>query len=335
MGYAFVSRILPGRVREGYKNLLSYTGISMHPERFIGFMFLFGFGVAFAIAFDAMMLLGFTTHTTLIIFALTYVVFEILVYMWVWFSAESKGRFVDGILPDALQLMSMNIRAGMTPDRALLLSARPEFGAFEQEISRAGKEILAGKDVGTALTGISKRIKSRLVDRTVNLIVEGMKSGGELADLLEQTASDIQSSKLVEKEVRANVLMYVIFIFFAAGIGAPLVFGISTHLVETLTEHMGRYQTAEFATAPAAAGVTPFGSFEAFQGIAKITVDPNFLIMYAAICLTVTSIFGGLIIGLIKDGKEKQGVKYIPALLAISLVLFLVTRIIISSIFAF
>lgn len=334
MGYAFISRILPRKMREGYESLLSYTGISTHPEKFIGFMFIFGFGIAFAVAFDAMMLMGLTVNTTLMIFALTYVIFEVLVYMWVWFSAESKGKFVDGILPDALQLMSMNIRAGMTPDRALLLSARPEFGAFEQEISRAGKEILAGKDVGTALTGISKRIKSRLVDRTMNLVVEGMKSGGELADLLEQTASDIQSSKLVEKEVRANVLMYVIFIFFAAGIGAPLVFGISTHLVETLTEQMGKYQTAEFTVAPTA-GVTPFGSFEAFQGVAKISVDPNFLIMYASLCLIVTSIFGGLIIGLIKDGKEKQGVKYIPPLLAMSLILFFATRMIIASIFAF
>lgn len=333
MSYAFVSKILPGRMRKGYENLLGYTGIRIRPERFIGFMFLFGFGIAFAVAFDAMILLSLTIHTSVIIFALTYVVFEIFAYMWVWFSAESKGKFVDGILPDALQLMAMNIKAGLTPDRALLLSARPEFGAFEQEIRKAGKEIIAGKDVGTALLGIPKKIKSRLVDRTMNLIVEGMKSGGELADLLEQTATDIQSTKLVEKEVKANVLMYVIFIFFAAGIGAPLVFGISTHLVEVLTEQMGQFQAIEIGEVPP--GVTPFGSFEAFTGITQTTINPDFLIIYATLCLIVTSIFGGLIIGLIKDGKEKEGAKYIPLLLAVSLILFFVTRTIIASVFAF
>ena len=73
--------------------------------------------------------------------------------MMLWFRVESRSKEVENILPDALQIMAMNIRAGLTTERALILTARPEFGIFEKELKRAGKEILAGKDLKESMTG--------------------------------------------------------------------------------------------------------------------------------------------------------------------------------------
>jgi hypothetical protein len=333
MSFAFASRLLPGRAREGYRKLLVYSSFTARPEKYMGFALLSGFVIAFAVSLSAALLLKLSIHMSLLAFPVSYLVFELCAYMLVWFSAESKGKATESVLPDALQLMSMNIRAGMTTDRAILLSARPEFGPLEQELRAAGKEILAGKDIGKALLEIPGRVKSDIVESTVKLIVEGIGSGGEIAKLLEQTASDIQKTKLLEKEVRANVLMYVMFIFFAAGIGAPLVFGISTHLVDTLTEQMSQFRFAEIGEARP--GVSPFGSFKSFTSITNISINPDFLIMYAVLCLAVTSIFGGIIIGLIKDGKEKEGAKYIPILLLLSIAIFFATRMLIASMLSF
>lgn len=329
MSYAFVARVLPRGVREGYKSLVQYSGIKMQAERLIGFIVLFGFGIAFAVAFDLMVLFGLDSLLTLAVFAAAYVVLEIGVYMWLWFQAESKAKFVDGILPDALQIMAMNIRSGLTTDRALMLSARPEFGPLEEEIRRAGKDIMAGEDIRSALLRIPKRIKSKILGSTINLLVDSLKSGGDIADLLEQTSADIESTKLINREVTANVLMYVIFIFFAAGVGAPLIFGISTHLVGIMAAQMSKFAAVDLSQF---GGMGGFGAFS-FSGTSNISVSIDFLILYAVISLAVTSFFGGLIIGLIKDGKEKEGFKYVPLLLCISLVLFFVTRMVATSIF--
>ena len=111
--------------------------------------------------------------------------------------------------------MASNLKSGLTVDRALLMSARPEFGPFEEELNIVGKEITIGKELDVALTNMTKRIKSDKLEKTIALIVSGLRSGGRLSSLLEQTAENLRRQKLVEDKVRSNVLMYLIFIFVA------------------------------------------------------------------------------------------------------------------------
>ena len=82
--------------------------------------------------------------------------------------------------------------------------------------------------------------------------------------------------------------------------------------------------------------VSPFGGIATSSSIANITtvsIDPEFLILYALISLAVTSFFGGLVIGVIKDGSEKQGIRYVPILMALSIALFYSTRFIAAAMF--
>ncbi len=317
--YGYVSKILPGRARQNYEDLLGYIDARVDPAKFIGFIMVFGLGVAFAASFNALILFSVSADMFFLLFVSSYALFELAIYLWVSLAADSKGKFVENILPDALHLMSMNMKAGITTERALLMAARPEFGPLEKELSKAGKQVLSGKDIKYALLEIPRRIKSDVLERTIRLIVEGIESGGELSDLLEQTAEDVQNTKLVKSEVQANVLMYAIFIFFAAGIGAPLLFGISTFLVEVMSKQMSQFNLAETG----------------IQGIriAGLAVNPEFLRLFSFASLAVTSFFGGLVIGIIKKGREKDGVKYIPVLILLSYSVFIFVRSSVSGIF--
>jgi len=340
MSYVTIAKILPSRVRDGYRNLLAYSGVRVPGERFLGFTVIFGLLLAITISFSLMVFLELGSNIALSVFMLCYVIFEGGIYMWLWFRVESRRNFVERILPDALQIMSMNIRAGLTTERALILTARPEFGIFEKELKKAGKEIMAGKDLKESMLGISQRIKSRQLETTLKMIVDGIDSGGELASLLEQTSSDIQNTQLIEKEVRASVLMYVIFIFFAVGLGAPLIFGISTHLVQVLSDQMSQFEDVkipDYDELGSSGGMSPFGGFSttsSFQGITTVSIDPNFLVIYALISLVITSFFGGLVIGVIKEGSEKQGIRYVPILIGMSITVFYVTRFLAATLFA-
>lgn len=335
MSYMSIAKILPKRVRVGYNKLLVYSGVRVAGERFLGFSFIFGLALAATISYVLFVLMGIGMTMALIAFGLTYGIFEGGVYMRLWMRSDSRRSFVEGILPDALQIMAMNIRAGMTTDRAIILTARPEFGVFEEELKRAGKKMMSGASTRDAMLGITERIKSRQLETTIKLIIDGIESGGELASLLEQTASDIQNTKLMEKEVKANVLMYVIFIFFAVGIGAPLIFGISTHLVDVLTEQMSHFDTVKMPDyeSTQVKGIVPMGSFSGF-GISAVSIDPDFLVLYAIMSLLMTSFFGGLTLGVIKEGSEKNGVKYVPLLMAMSMGIFFATRILAEVMFA-
>jgi hypothetical protein len=56
----------------------------------------------------------------------------------------------------------------------------------------------------------------------MNLLIEGMRAGGEIGYLLNQISSNMQDMKLMKKEISSSVTTYVIFITAAAIVGAPL-----------------------------------------------------------------------------------------------------------------
>jgi flagellar protein FlaJ len=223
---------------------------------------------------------------------------------------------VDEVLPDALQLMSSNIRAGLTTDKALLMAARPEFGPLEYEIRRIGKETIAGKTLTEALQKMNDRIRSRNLERTVDLIIQSIKSGGKLADLLDQTATDLRDQQIVQKEISASVLMYVFFILIAIGIGAPALFSMSSFLVTLLTKNMEMISKDLPANMADVSRALPIS-------ITTVRIKPDFIRTYSLIALTASSFFGSIVVGLIMSGEEKQGLKYFPILLTIAISLFL------------
>ncbi|MBU0907056.1 MAG: hypothetical protein KKE05_02760, partial [Nanoarchaeota archaeon] len=58
---------------------------------------------------------------------------------------------MEEVFPDFISLMSSNLRAGMTVDRALVLSARKEFAPLDAEIMKVGKDILTAREINVAL----------------------------------------------------------------------------------------------------------------------------------------------------------------------------------------
>ena len=44
--YEFLSNFYPKKIKENYMKLLTYSKISFRPERFLGFVLFFGFGLA-------------------------------------------------------------------------------------------------------------------------------------------------------------------------------------------------------------------------------------------------------------------------------------------------
>ena len=65
-----------------------------------------------------------------------------------------------------------------------------------------------------------------------------------------------------------------------------------------------------------------------------IQVSQEFLIWFSVAAIVITTTFGGLLIGLIGSGKEKAGIKYIPVLMIISLIIFYITRLVVGGLFA-
>lgn len=316
--YRFFASLYPKKVRDNYKTLLKYSDIKIDTNSLIGFILFFGLGVSIALAFYFSILFQFSVIALFIILFFT---IQILVYMWISLKADAKGDAIEKVLPDALQLMSSNLRAGMTTDQALMLSSRPEFGPFQKEINTISKEITIGNSLEKALTNLTKRVKSEKLEKTVYLLVSGIKSGGELAELLSQISKNLRNQELIEEKIKSNVLMYVIFIFIAIGIGAPLLFGLSSFLIEVLIKNLAAIDIPDATSTGMTMPLT----------MTQITISSRFVIVFAIITLLSNSILGSFVIGLISKGRERYGLKLAPLLALISIGIFFIVRFVVKN----
>lgn len=318
--YTRIHRIAPKRYRKWIESYLKYSNIRITPEMYVGFSLLYGISLAFASIF--LVLFGILPRPYLLpLFFGVLVSFEAFMHGILIVISDTRAKIVEEILPDVLRLLAANLRSGLTIDKALLVSARPEFGPVERELKTASKETLSGVTIDNALMKISDTFNSKILVRAIELLAEGISRGGNLPALLENLSDDIRQMKTLKKEITALVTMYVIFIFFASGIGAPLLYAVSGYLVQTLGK-MGGGVKAQEALGMVGGSTLPITGFQ-------INIEPEFLDTYSLIAMAITSIFGGILIGLVQEGSERAGLKFIPILLLLSLGIYFASKILV------
>ena len=312
--YQIFTKLIPKKIIDNYTSLLKIYNLRINAATFIGFFLIFGFVLAIGISFN---LSAFLKWNLFMVFLISFFVFELIIYLFLYLNVESRTRFIEASLPDALHLMASNLRSGLTVDRAFLLAARDEFGPLSDEIRVVGKEITAGISINEALINMANKIKSEKVYKTLMLIVTGLRSGGSLAALLEQTSESLREQSFVEEKVRANVLMYIIFVVAAICFASPLLFGLSSFLVEILGKIIGDVEVPANIQVPI--------------NVTNVGISLDFVIFYAITFLVVNAIFAAMMIGLIYKDKELYGLKYAPILILVNIAVFFLVRIAVKS----
>ncbi len=307
--FRLITNWFPVWFRNKFNTIVTYSRIKVKKESFLGFLSVVS--IILSIILSLLLKLIFDTGLILVFLIILFVI-NISVYFVFILKADSVARFIENVLPDALQLMTSNLRAGLTTDKALLLAARPEFSALSEELNNVGRKLALGEDIGKALLDMTNKFKSDKLKKAILLIVAGLKSGGELTELLDQVASNLRQSRFVDEKIRTNVLMYVIFIFIAIGIGAPVLYGLSSFLITVIQENLAGIEIPESTIIP----IT----------FSKTKISTSFILTFGIISLMTTAIMGSFVLGLIGQGKEKRGVKFIPFLLLLSLSIYFLAR---------
>ena len=269
------------------------------------------------------------TYTTIItsIIALWVLVFTVLLFvLWILFYVVVDLKIfrrkitIEDVLPDYLQLTASNIKAGMTIDRALWFAVRPRFGVLAKEIEIVAKETMKGEYLKTALQKFADKYDSILLKRSISLLIEGLESGGEIGGLLNKIAINIQETKIMKKEMAANVTTYVIFISFATIAAAPALFALSGVLIKVISS-LG----SELSGLTGAASSAGFALSFSGSGIKY-----NDFRIFAVISLIITSFFSATIISTIVKGNMKLGLRYIPIFMIVSITLFFIADLILG-----
>lgn len=197
--YDRLYRIFPSGYRNWVAKYITYAGISISPEIYVGFSLLYGICLVFAGLF--LFIFNILPSKFLIpISASIFLSFEAIMHGVLVVISDSRTKVVEEIVPDALRLVSANIRSGLTIDKALLVSARSEFGPLEKEIRSAAKETLSGASIEDALKKIADKFNSKVLSRSIDLLVEGIMRGGDVPKLLDSLGEDIRQIRILKKK---------------------------------------------------------------------------------------------------------------------------------------
>jgi type II secretory pathway component PulF len=248
-----------------------------------------------------------------VMLALIYLTAITLLETYLIMRTETRRNALETALPDFLTLVASNIKAGMTLDQAMWYSAKPEFGLLSTEVKSIVKSSFSGESMENSLDMLASRFDSKVFTRTISLIKQASETGGELTEVLERTAEDVRNTSIMKKEIAASLVLYEIFVIFAAVVGTPFLFAVSQKLVEVFEKISPQI--------PSSGNAGGLGGIATFSFSGPVITSQQFF-YFTIPTIIVTSIFSAFMVSAIRTGTRSQGLKYFPFMLAGALLIY-------------
>jgi archaellum biogenesis protein FlaJ (TadC family) len=323
------------------KETLFFAGRTTEPEIFIGKYvigsFIFGFVLSLFLNWWSEFFTPFYWFVNSIVFLQPIVVFVILlliceilsflslgilIYVFIQLNIETRTKAVEAVLPDFLMYVSSNVSSGMPLDQSIWYAAKPEFGLLSEEVKKSMKKAFSGQPLDDSLDLLSHSFKSDLFNRTMLLIKQSIATGSEISEVLDRTAKDTRESLSLRKEIESSLVLYEIFVIFAAAFGTPFLFAVSTKLVTILEKVFTRIPST-----------TPTDFYAMVSPSSTPVLTSGEFFWFTMGVLLITSFFSSLIMGVIKTGSKNQGFKFFPILFIVSLLVYNVVLLLLDLLF--
>jgi len=227
------------------------------------------------------------------------------------YSEQKRIRKAEDAFPDLLRDLAQAKRAGLSLIDAVTLTAEGEYGMLTDGIRTIGAQLTWGVPFEDALRMFARRYPTRIIKRSVEMIIEGYKTGGEVGEVLKIAADDVMELKSLEKRRIADMSPYVMVCYatFFVFLGVLLVLYHS--FIPTMVE-------AGEAVAEAGAGGR--------GGVLIRGVDVEMLKMIFFHCAVIQGICSGLVAGKLGEGKVIAGLRHAVVLALAAFGLFAILK---------
>lgn len=213
-------------------------------------------------------------------------------FTYVVVQQERRAQEIEKTAPDFLRQLSSMLQVGLSFENAMEDMSQYGEGPLYDEMRRTIIEIRMGRNFDEAWRAMSKRLKSRELERIFAIILDGRKSGSSISTVLSDVSDDLRDLMALKRERKSAVMMSVMFLIISAIIATPFAIG----MVGVYSGFMQNYgmDSEIILTAPVA----------------------------GEIYLIIHSLLVGFIISIIMYGDIKKGFKFSLPLLAASFGIF-------------
>jgi archaeal flagellar protein FlaJ len=126
---------------------------------------------------------------------------------------QKRIRILEERFPDFLRDIASSHKGGLTLPGAILVASRGEYGPLTGEVRKMADQLQWNVPFAEALQLFSDRVRTPLVQRAVNLILEANRTGGSTTGLLLAAARDAREIKSLETDRRLSMSLYTVVIY--------------------------------------------------------------------------------------------------------------------------
>jgi len=199
-----------------------------------------------------------------------------------------------------------SVKTGTPVSKSIVNMADKDYGALTVHIKKLANQISLGIPLNTALQVFANDANNRAISRSLTLIGQAERAGGDIGEILEAVADAVSMTDKLKKERRSIISSLV-----SQGYIIFLVFMIIIIVLQ-------------FQIIPMVSGIGDLGGSLGF-GAGTISADTEVLqneIANAFLYLIlVQGFFTGLTIGKLSEGNFKAGIKHSFALMFLSFII--------------
>lgn len=254
------------------------------------------------------------------------------------FLEFKKIKSYEEVFPSFLRDLAESQRAGLSILQAIRLSAKSDYGVLTDEIKKMDAQLSWNVPLEKVLRSFARKMKrSRTVTRSVLIIDQANKSGGNIEDTMDSLANNIEMLKDVqeEKSVLLNqqvMMMYAIFFIFLGITIALLKFLIPLVQSEIVESNLAVikgfssnpcYECISPGSRAECTGCNMFFSVSEAAGFGKKEEAESYYKSVFFVMIIVQGFFSGLIAGQIGYDSLAAGVKHSFVMLLSGVFVFL------------
>ncbi|MDP2974346.1 MAG: type II secretion system F family protein [Candidatus Diapherotrites archaeon] len=217
--------------------------------------------------------------------------------------AIRRTSAIEEMLPEALKQMADILKAGGTYEYALREIVTAGYGPISKELENVLRKMEEGENLENSLRSFAGNIDSVLVKRTVSIIIDSLKAGAGLADVLDEIADDVRELHRITRERISGTMLQVIFIIAAGAIIAPIIIGLISTVINLLMQ-------------------TATGLNLSSIQINEAHATNSIIILLLQSYILIEVVAGAIMIALVREGKMNKSIIYLPILLLVAYACF-------------
>jgi len=221
---------------------------------------------------------------------------------------------LEAEFPAMMRDISLSVKSGMTPEGAMSIAAGGQYGALTPAIKQIDNMISWGVSFEDALLHFAKKYPTSLIRRTIFTLIEASRMGGQLGEILEGVATDLEETKALEGKRSSETKPYLMVCYVSYFVFLAVILIMSYIFLPMMEE------AAEVTAGEALPG-----------GLGQFAVSEEDLALYNMLffhALVIQGFFAGIVTGKIGEGKAVAGLKHsvffiVVAVIAYTLLIYI------------